>query len=200
MKRVIVPLANGFEEIEAVAIIDILRRAHMHVVIAGVGGRTIVGSHRIAVVADARIEEVAAQEFDLLVLPGGMPGTAELADSTILAEMLTSQSEAGRWIGAICAAPTILDKLGLLEGKQFTAHFSVKDRISTGTFSADHVVQDGNVITSQGAGTAIEFALKLVEELCGLKEAERIAHAVIVEAPTDVTGTEEAGTGVLPRR
>lgn len=180
MKRVLVPLASGFEEIEAVAIIDILRRAHMHVVVAGIGGRTIVGSHTIAVVADRAIEEVSREEFDLIVLPGGMAGTTVLAESDLLGEMLKKQNEAGKWIGAICAAPTVLEKLGLLEGKRVTAHFSVRDKLTSGQYSADRVVQDGNIVTSRGAGTAIEFALKLVEELSGPKEVERIAHAVIV--------------------
>lgn len=190
MKRVLVPLANGFEEIEAVAIIDILRRARLHVVTAGVGGRTVIGSHRIGVVADAGIEEVAQQRFDLIVLPGGMPGTTELAASTVLGEMLVRQNEAGGLIGAICAAPTILEDLGFLEGKQVTAHFTVEDRISTGKLSTDRVVQDGNIITSQGAGTAIEFALKLVQALCGSDQAKRVANAVIVEAPAE-NGKEE---------
>jgi 4-methyl-5(b-hydroxyethyl)-thiazole monophosphate biosynthesis len=190
MKRVLVPLANGFEEIEAVAIIDILRRSHMHVVVAGVGGRTIIGSHTIAVVADRTIEEVSREEFDLIVLPGGMAGTRVLAESGLLAEMLKRQNEAGKLIGAICAAPTVLEKLGLLDGKRATSHFSVRDKLTKAQYSADRVVQDGHIFTSRGAGTAIEFALRLVEELCGAKETERIAHAVIV-AETAEAAKEE---------
>jgi 4-methyl-5(b-hydroxyethyl)-thiazole monophosphate biosynthesis len=190
MKRVLVPLANGCEEIEAVAIIDVLRRAHLHVVVAGVGARTLIGSHRIAVTADRSIEEVGGEEFDLIVLPGGMPGTAELATSTVLGEMLIKQNEAGRLIGAICAAPTLLEQLGLLEGKRVTTHYSVKDRIVSGTYTEDRVVQDGNIITSQGAGTAIEFSLKLVEEMCGSRTAERIEHAVIAHTSTAVPKKE----------
>jgi 4-methyl-5(b-hydroxyethyl)-thiazole monophosphate biosynthesis len=179
MKKALVALANGFEEIEAVSIIDILRRGRIHVVAAGVGGRTLIGSHQIAVVAEKEIEEVSGDEFDLICLPGGMPGTMELANSDVLGKMLVKQNEAGRLIGAICAAPTVLEKQGLLAGKEFTSHYSARDKIEEGKYSEDRVVVDGNIVTSQGAGTAIEFALRLVEILGDEEQAQRIAQAVI---------------------
>jgi len=182
MKRVLVPLANGFEEIEAITIIDILRRAKLHVVAAGVGGRTIVGSHRIAVVADRALEEVAGEDFELIALPGGMSGTTQLLESATLGEMLVRQNEAGRWIAAICAAPMVLEKHGLLKDRKVTSHFSVKEEIKTAAYAEERVVHDGNLITSQGAGTAIEFALKLVELLCGPETAGRIANATRASA------------------
>jgi 4-methyl-5(b-hydroxyethyl)-thiazole monophosphate biosynthesis len=179
MKKALVPVANGFEEIEAVSIIDILRRGRIHVVVAGVGGRTLVGSRQIAIVAERGIEEVSGDEFDLICLPGGMPGTTGLAKSEVLGEMLVKQNDAGRLIGAICAAPTVLEKHGLLDGKKFTSHFSVKSKIEGGEYSEDRVVVDGNIVTSQGAGTALEFTLRLVEILEGEERAGKIAHAVI---------------------
>lgn len=195
MKRVLVPLANGFEEIEGVAIIDILRRAQLHVIVAGVGGRTITGSHRIAMVTDRRIEEVTGEEFDLVVLPGGMPGTTELAASEALGDLLRRQNQAGRLIGAICAAPMVLEKHGLLQGRKVTAHYSVKDKIETATFCEDRVVEDGNLVTSQGAGTAIDFALKLVELICGANTAERIAHATRAETAAASVPERQEGVG-----
>jgi len=183
MKKALVPLANGLEETEAVTIIDILRRGRVHVVMAGVGGRTLIGSHQIAIVAEREMEEVSGDEFDLICLPGGMPGTTGLAASEVLGEMLVRQHDEGRLIGAICAAPTVLEKHGLLAGKQFTCHFSVKDGIKGGEYREERVVVDGNIATSQGAGTAVEFALRLVEILEGEEQAHRIAHAIIA-SPT----------------
>jgi 4-methyl-5(b-hydroxyethyl)-thiazole monophosphate biosynthesis len=147
----------------------------------------LIGSHQIAVVAEREIEEVSGDEFDLICLPGGMPGTTGLAASGVLGEMMVKQDEAGRLIGAICAAPTVLEKHGLLKGKQFTCHFSVKDKIEGGEHSEDRVVVDGNIVTSQGAGTAIEFGLRLVEILEGEEQAEKIAHAVIASAAAEKT-------------
>jgi len=179
MKRALVPLANGFEEIEAMSIIDILRRARVHVVVAGVGGRTLIGSRQVAVVADRAIEDVSEDEFDLVCLPGGMPGARELAASEVLGGMLVKQNEEGRLIGAICAAPTVLEKHGLLEGKKFTCHFSVREKIEGGEYSDERVIQDGNIVTSQGAGTALEFALHLVQTLTDEEQSARIAKAVV---------------------
>jgi 4-methyl-5(b-hydroxyethyl)-thiazole monophosphate biosynthesis len=189
MKKALVPVANGFEEIEAVSIIDILRRGRVHVVVAGVGGRTLIGSHQIAVVAEREIEEVSGDEFDLICLPGGMPGTTGLADSEVLGGMLVKQNEAGRLIGAICAAPTVLEKHGILNGKRFTSHFSVKEKIEGGEYSEERVVLDGHVVTSQGAGTAVEFALRLVEILGDEEQAQKIAHAVIAPQAAEKTAS-----------
>jgi 4-methyl-5(b-hydroxyethyl)-thiazole monophosphate biosynthesis len=179
MKKVLVPLAEGFEEIEAVAVIDILRRSPgIEVVVAGVGKKTLKGSHGITIRADQGIESLAGEEYDLIVLPGGMPGTAHLAKSRAVARFLKDQASAGRLIAAICAAPTILEKYGLLRGVRATCHFSVRSSMKTIVYVDEPVVRDGNVITSQGAGTAIDFALALIEILKGKKESNRISEAI----------------------
>ena len=179
MKKVLVPLADGFEEIEAVAVIDILRRAQdVEVTVAGVGKKAPQGSHGITLHADQRIEPLVGGEYDLIVLPGGMPGTRRLAESHAVARFLKDQTSAGRLLAAICAAPTILEQHGLLAGVRATCHFSVRDRLKTCVYVDEPVVQDGNIITSQGAGTAVEFALRLVEILVGKEESDRIAEAI----------------------
>jgi 4-methyl-5(b-hydroxyethyl)-thiazole monophosphate biosynthesis len=179
MKKVLVPLAEGFEEIEAVAVIDILRRSPgIEVIVAAVGKKTLKGSHGITIRADQGIESLAEVEYDLIVLPGGMPGTAHLAKSRAVARFLKDQASSGRLIAAICAAPTILEEYGLLRGVRATSHFSVRSSMKTCAYVDEPVVQDGDFITSQGAGTAIDFALRLVRILTGEQESNRISEAI----------------------
>ncbi len=162
-KRVIVPLANGFEEIEAVAIIDVLRRAGLDVIVAGVEGADVIGSHDVALRCDAMIDEY--DRADAIVLPGGMPGSRRLRESEAVRAWVTRLNAEGKLVAAICAAPTVLESCGVLEGRRATSHPSQADEMKRCHYATDAVVVDGNVITSRGAGTAIAFAAEVVRHL-----------------------------------
>jgi 4-methyl-5(b-hydroxyethyl)-thiazole monophosphate biosynthesis len=178
---VLVPLASGFEEIEAVTIVDVLRRAGLDVTVAGLAGGVLEGSRGIRVQPDTTLDRVDARSFDAIVLPGGMGGaTALAADERVLAA-LRAHHAAGRLTAAICAAPMVLARAGLVEGTRVTSHPSVRDRLAGATVCAEpRVLREGNVLTSQGPGTAMEFALALVRELVGDAKAEELARAMVV--------------------
>ena len=181
---VLVPLAEGFEEVEAVALIDVLRRADIEVVVASLGAEWVTGSHGIRVAADRRLGDVSPDELDAVVLPGGMPGTLALAESEPLLEVLRSLHATGRPTAALCAAPIVLERAGLLEGVSVTSHPSVRDRLgSAEVLGEPRVVKDGSVWTSQGPGTALEFALEIVAELRGRDVAEDLGRAMLVAVP-----------------
>ena len=166
-KRILVLLAPGFEELEAVAVIDILRRAGLEVISAGTISGPITSARNVAILPDKLLDEVTEDVFDLIVLPGGLDGTENLAKDQRVIKMLQKQLGSGRAIGAICAAPTILDRHGLAQGKTITCHPTCREAIQKARLSEDRVVLDGLLVTSQGPGTAIEFALNLVELLMG---------------------------------
>jgi protein deglycase len=183
--RALVPIADGSEEIEAVCIIDTLRRAGIDVTVASVMGRREVKASRgTRVLADALIEACANETYDLIVLPGGMPGAEHLRDSLQLAALLCAQREAGRAYGAICAAPAVaLLPHGLLAGHRatcFPSFMSHLDDARDVEAVEDRVVVDNNVITSRGPGTAIEFSLKLIEVLFDAETAATIGERMLV--------------------
>jgi 4-methyl-5(b-hydroxyethyl)-thiazole monophosphate biosynthesis len=182
-KRVLVPLAEGFEEIEAVAIVDVLRRAEVEVVVAGLSGKRVLGAHGIALEADALLAEVDATTFDMLVLPGGMPGTTNLmADARVLAAVRELHAR-GRTTAAVCAAPRVLAAAGVLAGREVTSHPSVRGMLAPAEVrSGPRVVRSGTIVTSQGPGTSIEFALELVRELAGPERAQALAAGMLVQA------------------
>ncbi len=178
MTAVLVPLAEGFEEIEAVTIVDVLRRADIAVSTAGLQAKVVVGSHRLAVTADVLLAEVLQQPFDAIALPGG-PGTYKLRDDQRLLGMLRSHAGEGRLSAAICAAPIVLSAAGLLQGRKVTAYPSVRQELSAGEVVDAPVVVDGKIVTGSGPGTAMPFALKLVEILRGHSTADRVASAML---------------------
>lgn len=180
-QKVLVPIADGTEEIEAVTIIDVLRRAGAEVCVASVDGLQITASRRVKIVADGLIDAYQDQIFDLIALPGGMPGAEHLKDSAVLKQMLQHQYADGRWYAAICAAPAIvLEPLGLLRNCKATCHPNFKDRLSEPAAAGNRVVMDGNCITSMGPGTALEFALKLVEVLFGPAKRDLVAAPMVM--------------------
>jgi 4-methyl-5(b-hydroxyethyl)-thiazole monophosphate biosynthesis len=182
MKHVLVPLAPGFEEIEAITIIDILRRAGVTVTVAGTQPGPIVAARQTKHLPDCLLSEVRAEDFDMLILPGGQPGVTNLAGNPHLQKILADFRHQQRPIAAICAAPTILSAAGILRGRTATAHPSVRATLDAGQISADRVVVDGEIITSQAAGTAMEFAFRLVAILCGpgkVDEVNQGVHAVL---------------------
>jgi protein deglycase len=179
--KVLVPVADGSEEIEAVTIIDVLRRAGADVTVASVDGLQITASRGVKLVADCLIGECREREYDLVVLPGGMPGAEHLRDNAILKEILVRQSGAGHLFGAICAAPAVvLESHGLLHNRKATCHPGHIKSLHDPSAAAEAVVVDGNCVTSQGPGTALAFALKLVELLFGREKMEAVAAPMVV--------------------
>jgi protein deglycase len=180
-KTALVPIADGSEEIEAVSIIDILRRADVDVTVASVDDLTITASRGTKIVADVLIGTCAEETYDLIALPGGMPGSEHLRDSSVLVGLLKAQRDAGRPYGAICAAPiVVLQHHGLLAGKKATCHPGFADELQERDALAQRVVVDGSLVTSRGPGTAAEFALALVELLCGSEKADVIEQHMLL--------------------
>lgn len=175
-------LANGFEEVEAVTPIDCLRRAGKKVTTVGVGGKTIVGAHQIPVTADITEEEFTADEtLEMVILPGGMPGTLNLGQSETVQNALQYAADHGKWIAAICAAPSVLGKMGLLQGKRAVCYLGFEKELKGAKNGYDTVCTDGKIITSKGPGTAMEFSLKLVECLLSRDVRKKMAEAMIVK-------------------
>jgi len=158
--RLIVPLAEGFEEIEAIAVIDILRRANIKVDVVGIEDEIVAGRNGVKILCDKIITDVKPEDYDGIVLPGGNPGYKNLENNQNVINFIKTFNNRGKLIAAICASPTILEKIGILEGKKATCYPSMKDKIKN--FVDEKVVVDKNVITSQGPGTAIDFALEIV--------------------------------------
>jgi len=180
-KKALVPIADGIEEIEAVCIIDTLRRAGAEVTVASVDNLLVTASRGVKLVADVLIVDCVGQTYDCIALPGGMPGAEHLRDSTELIGMLKKQKTAGRLYAALCASPAVaLHPHGLLEGVRATCFPTARGMLNAAMVSDERVVVDGNCVTSQGPGTAIEFALKLVELLLGAKKAKEVGDPMLV--------------------
>jgi len=175
-KRVLCLLVDGFEEIETVTPVDLLRRAGVEVVMASLGQGTVTGRCGIRLEADTTLDVVAPEGFDLLLIPGG-PGVAALRADGRPAALARDFSEAGKTVAAICAAPLVLKDAGLLDGRDFTAHSATYGELPG--VCSERVVIDGNLITSRGAGTALDFGLALVRHLAGDAAADEVAKAIM---------------------
>lgn len=169
MARVLVPLAQGCEELEAVTIIDLLRRAGIEVVAAGLQPGPVKASRGTQLLPDMPLDGALGYDYDMVVLPGGMPGAQNLKEDQRIISLLKTMAEQGKYTAAICAAPTVLAEAGLLTGKRATSYpgFLDKMELSGMTYLSDAVVADGKVLTSRGPGTAMDFALALIEVLAG---------------------------------
>lgn len=167
MNPIAVLFAPGFEEAEALTIVDILRRANLSAETVGVSGLEVTGGHDIILKTDKTINEVSADALEMAVIPGGYPGVDRLLESKGTLALLREMNAKGKWLAAICAGPRVLDKAGILENKRYTAYPGQEDKITTGTYSEDIVVQDGNIITSRGPATVYTFAYALVDALGG---------------------------------
>jgi 4-methyl-5(b-hydroxyethyl)-thiazole monophosphate biosynthesis len=177
---VLVPLLEGFEEIEAVTIVDVLRRAELTVATAGERRGPVRGAHGIEVVAERALGEIDTRELQAIVLPGGMPGSARLAEHPIIQGILRDLHASGHHIGAICAAPIALASAGVHRGKKLTCYPGFEERLQGATIVDERVVVDGKLVTSRGPGTAIEFALTLVRLLTGPATAQTLAERLLV--------------------
>lgn len=168
MKRVALFLANGFEEIEALGTLDILRRAQIPVKTVSITqNKTVTGAHDIPVIADTTFEEADFSDVDVLVLPGGMPGAKNLNEHEGVKELLLNYNKQGKLIAAICAAPMVFGGLGLLENKQATCYPGFESKLTGAEVTGEKVVIAGNIITGKGPGLVFDFALMLVEEIAG---------------------------------
>lgn len=179
MKKVLVTLAPGFEEIETITVVDILRRAGARVVLAATEEGLIEGSRGVSVLPDTLIDQVDDIDFDLVVLPGGQPGTTNLQNNETVKAIVQKMYQSRKQVAAICAAPTILHSAGILNNAVATSHPSVKDQLNDIDYSEERVVVDGNIITSRSPGTALEFALKLVEILFGRDRMDTVNQGVM---------------------
>jgi len=180
-KKVAVLLANGFEELEAVAVIDVLRRAGCESSLLGVGdGSFIEGSHGITMVVERDVEHVLDVAYDMVVLPGGMPGSLNLAESDGVMHLLRNVYNMGGYVAAICAAPLALQAADLLRDKRFTAYPGLEQRLTSGVYTGLDVEMDGRIVTGKGPGVALLFALQLVELLCGKEMADNLAGQMLV--------------------
>ena len=180
-RTALVPLAPGFEEIEAVTIVDVLRRGGVQVTTASLRGLEVEGSHGITLRADRTLDAVKTEPFDAVVLPGGMPGASNLRDDPRIREILGAVVARGGIAAAICAAPIALEAAGLLQGRRATSYPSFRDQlVSARERVAAHVVEDGPIVTSAGPGTALEFALALVGRLAGADVAAGLKAGLLV--------------------
>lgn len=180
MSKAYIFLAEGFEEIEALTVVDFLRRAEIEISMVSVtGDKKVKGSHQITVLADILFEEASFEDADILIFPGGMPGTTNLMKHEGLDKLLREFHKKNKNIAAICAAPSVLGSKGLLAGKRATCYPGFESKL-TGSITADQdVVVDGNIITSKGPGTAMDFSLALISKLVGKDTAKRIADGGI---------------------
>lgn len=181
MARVLVPLADGCEELEAVTIIDLLRRAGIEVVTAGLADGPVTASRGVVLLPDRSLDDVLGDEFDMIVLPGGQPGADHLDADARIHTLLQRMAEQGRYTAAICAAPKVLLSAGLLDGHKATAYPGAIDgRMAAGSqLLDDAVVSDGHVVTSRGPGTAMDFALTLIEHLLGAEQRAAVEQPLM---------------------
>lgn len=180
MKQILIPLAQGFEEIEAITNIDILRRAGLDVLTAGLEDIQIEGGHGVKIETDIKISEVDVDNLEAVVLPGGMPGAANLKDNNQLRLIIEKLNEQKKLCAAICAAPIVLYAAGILDGKNVTSYPGFDKEMSQCNYLEERVVIDGNIVTGRGPGVAMEFALTLVEYLLDTKAKIQLEEGMLV--------------------
>lgn len=180
MPRVLVPIATGFEEIEAITIIDVLRRANIEVITAGLDRKCVKGAHGIEIKTEFHIDDVKSEGFDMIVLPGGMPGSLNLKNSEKVQSLLGEMDQGGKYIGAICAAPIALAEAEVLKST-YTCYPSFEANITNTTYmKSEDVVSDQNIITANGPKSAIKFSLEIVEKLCNKSKMEEIKSQLLL--------------------
>ena len=182
MKKIGIFMADGCEEIEGLTVVDVVRRAGITIdMISITGKKEVAGAHGITFAADVLAEEADFDSYDGIVLPGGMPGTLNLGKHEIVKKVITSYAAGGKLTAAICAAPSVLGENGILEGKHAVSYPGFEEKLLGAKVGAEKVAVDGNIITSRGMGTAIDFALKLTEILFDREKAEELAASIIYE-------------------
>jgi len=179
MKKALVLFAGGSEELEAVTVINILRRGDINVTVAGLKAGPLRGSRGTLLLPDTTVDQVRAEDFDLIVLPGGMPGTTHLRDDARVIRLLQHMAQQGKQVAAICAAPSVLAQAGLLDGKRATCYPGALDEFPAVQRQTTAVVEDGKIITSRGPGTAMDFALTLVERLTNRAKRDAVEAGLV---------------------
>ncbi|MDT8383388.1 MAG: DJ-1/PfpI family protein [Gammaproteobacteria bacterium] len=181
MASVLVPLAQGCEELEAVTIIDLLRRAGIKVTTAGLDAQPIHASRGVVLIADTTLDEALKSDYDMVVLPGGLPGADHLDQDARIQALLKKMANSERFTAAICAAPKVLASAGLLDGKRATAYPGTLEKLqlSNTDITAETIMIDGKVITSRGPGTAMDFALTLIETLVGAEKRQQVETGLV---------------------
>ncbi len=182
MPTALIMLASGFEEIEAVSVIDILRRAGVKLFIAGVNGSMIAGAHGIKLQSDTEVGDIKTKDFDVVILPGGNEGVENLKRSQDVREIISRQNQKEKLIAAICAAPTLLDDMGLLEGRRATCYPANRAGLKSAVYLEDTVVQDDHFLTSRGPGTAMAFAYAILERLALKAQADQLREGMLAPA------------------
>lgn len=181
MASVLVPLAQSCEELEAVTIIDLLRRAGIEVTTAGLDAQPVTASRGVVLIPDTTLDEALQKEYDMVVLPGGLPGADYLNQDERIHTLLKKMANSKKLVAAICAAPKVLASAGLLDGKRATAYPGTLEKLilNNTTITTDVTVKDGNIITSRGPGTAMDFALSLIEQLLGTEKREEVEAGLV---------------------
>ena len=183
MKKAFVFLAEGFEEVEALTVVDLLRRAQIEVTTISLSGSLkVTGAHLISVTADVLCSKGSYSSGDALILPGGMPGTKNILENRNAVELINYYNENNKTVAAICAAPSVLGQLGILKGKKAVCYPGFEDKLIGAEALKEEVVVDGNIITSRGMGTAIAFGLKIIEHLENKELAEKIASSIVYKS------------------
>ena len=181
MKNAVIFLANGFEEIEALTVVDILRRAEIKCDMCSLQKLKVTGAHGIAVETDFTISESDFKDYECLILPGGMPGSKNLKENSKIIELVKEFNQKGKFIAAICAAPIVLNEAQVITNKKVTSFPGIKDELLGCEYQEEIVVQDGNLITSRGPATAMDFALKIVENLTSEVVSDKLKADMLVD-------------------
>lgn len=182
MKKVLVFLADGFEEIESLATVDILRRGGLDVTIVGVTGKTVTGSHNVQVIADKMIDEIMGDDFDAAICPGGMPGAENLRNNENVVKLIQKSYNKGNITAAICAAPMVLEKAEILKDKNFTMYPGMENYAPSGKYnSKEFVVKSDNVITGAGPAATFNFALEILANLTSKDNADTVAKGMLLK-------------------
>ncbi|HSH36557.1 DJ-1 family glyoxalase III [Schnuerera sp.] len=182
MKKVLLLLAKGFEEVEALTTVDYLRRMDIIVDTCSIGEIEVQGAHRIIVKADKKIDQInSIKSYDGLVIPGGLPGATNLRDDNRVIKLVKEFNKDEKLIGAICAGPIVLQRAGIITGKRVTSYPGFDNDLKESEYKDDLVVQDGNIITARGPAVAVYFALKLVENLVGKKKEEELKKDILLD-------------------
>ncbi len=182
MKKVLIPIADGVEDVETVTLIDLLRRANIHVTVASIyhDRLKITAARKTKIEADIMLQYVADEVFDMIVVPGGLPGAEYLRDSELLSNLLKKQNQQKKWYGAICASPVyVLQHHGLLEGKKATCFPGVRQDLNDDSMADKKVVVDKNCMTSQALGTAIDFGLEIIRQLTDKERSDDVKNAIL---------------------
>ena len=181
MPRVLVPIAEGSEELEAVTVIDLLRRAGIDVTVAGLISGPVTMSRKTVILPDLSLDEALQHDYDMVVLPGGLPGADNLNEDSRIRELLQRMANSGKFVGAVCAAPYVLANAGVLRGKRATSYPGFLDTMDLPDteVTGKPVERDGKIITSRGPGTAMDFALELIDALCGPNKRAEVEQRLV---------------------